>query len=1050
MRPAFALPLALGTLLATLQPAPPASAQGSALTDCRALLLRIVDKSCGPQNPCPQPDLVAADDACQQAVADDPANGEARLFRAYTRLMRLAEEDHAGPDFRTTLQGIFDRSGFSTDGEPDQYDLTADGRSLVEFTSVLPEATDPASFGRGDGSISKGDPFAGAWLEAGAYVLAIGAYRTDVEEVVQGAARFANTYTVLGNEIDGYRRALSDHGDYRIQVTGDVDTSTFDGSLTYDSENDTVSVDRIGLNVLSDGPVVFDVLSWEQGIESPGGHTNAPIDLNGDGEIAFFNAELFLFRDDGSLDESDLVADWERSRDDPPIDLPEDSPTGADLQHHVENAWLPAIEASLADLAAISDKRIEVSITSNSAPIIRLGEQDEDDPAAREVDYGDAKMFEAVLHAARATILLASALDVELDVDVFTPLVAAVNIQRELIDANPPLLTFLPGAAAPLAEANAANGAAIDAYLAASKFIRAESDDQFDDVFVIDDAAIQQESQLRTQLAGLRRSTLAPASLLCGRALWTAERREQINRVVGTQLDGRGALVDLNALYGQTAVSVRELIPQMDFESPGENLVRAPSYSPGGALLDTPFPDVTFNGVLLPTGDQLDCDADGVPDDGDGSGVLGDAPCTAGQLVGCDDNAPLVPNGPDAGTCLAGSILGAACATNDECGTGGTCSEAGTCTAGSVVGEPCASNGACGTGGSCTLAQDDGDGDGVGDATDNCTADPNADQADTDSLTFVARPLEIDAIEPDLWVQARESGDLRARSSEEGLFDLGSCDSATFRFHDFSFLYSAEVASLVEDDELLCLGRCPGGDCEPLYEIDLRTARLRDGTCVDAVGGSACAASGGWISYERVPVAGGDPVLFVAGPESAVDELAPGVFVEGFAFSLEGEGIEFACGDCDVASFEAAQNNLRAHRELCEGTAGLDLAISGEPFCARDPQTGERYEFELLSIINAYEQECIDGDDGATCAATEGFASYRRSAGDGRGDACDNCPADPNPDQADSNGDGVGDACTLVPEPGPAAAAAAALAALGLLAARRRTGIAARTEPPAR
>ena len=300
MRPAFALPLALGTLLATLQPAPPASAQGSALTDCRALLLRIVDKSCGPQNPCPQPDLVAADDACQQAVVDDPANGEARLFRAYTRLMRLAEEDHAGPDFRTTLQGIFDRSGFSTDGEPDQYDLTADGRSLVEFTSVLPEATDPASFGRGDGSISKGDPFAGAWLEAGAYVLAIGAYRTDVEEVVQGAARFANTYTVLGNEIDGYRRALSDHGDYRIQVTGDVDTSTFEGSLTYDSENDTVSVDRIGLNVLSDGPVVFDVLSWEQGIESPGGHTNAPIDLNGDGEIAFFNAELFLFRDDGS------------------------------------------------------------------------------------------------------------------------------------------------------------------------------------------------------------------------------------------------------------------------------------------------------------------------------------------------------------------------------------------------------------------------------------------------------------------------------------------------------------------------------------------------------------------------------------------------------------------------------------------------------------------------------------------------------------------------------------------------------------------------------
>lgn len=30
---------------------------------------------------------------------------------------------------------------------------------------------------------------------------------------------------------------------------------------------------------------------------------------------------------------------------------------------------------------------------------------------------------------------------------------------------------------------------------------------------------------------------------------------------------------------------------------------------------------------------------------------------------------------------------------------------------------------------------------------------------------------------------------------------------------------------------------------------------------------------------------------------------------------------------------------------------------------------------------------------------------------DRRGDACDNCPKIPNPDQTDSDGDGVGDAC---------------------------------------
>jgi hypothetical protein len=39
--------------------------------------------------------------------------------------------------------------------------------------------------------------------------------------------------------------------------------------------------------------------------------------------------------------------------------------------------------------------------------------------------------------------------------------------------------------------------------------------------------------------------------------------------------------------------------------------------------------------------------------------------------------------------------------------------------------------------------------------------------------------------------------------------------------------------------------------------------------------------------------------------------------------------------------------------------------------------------------------------------------------GDGYGDACDVCPVDPDPDQADRDGDGVGDACDPFPdEPG--------------------------------
>ncbi len=67
------------------------------------------------------------------------------------------------------------------------------------------------------------------------------------------------------------------------------------------------------------------------------------------------------------------------------------------------------------------------------------------------------------------------------------------------------------------------------------------------------------------------------------------------------------------------------------------------------------------------------------------------------------DNCPTTPNGPEGGTCSAGTI-----------------------------GDPCTSNGNCGCEGECSMNQEDGDSDGFGDACDNCTDNCNDEQLDAD------------------------------------------------------------------------------------------------------------------------------------------------------------------------------------------------------------------------------------------------------------------------------------------------------------------------------
>ena len=65
---------------------------------------------------------------------------------------------------------------------------------------------------------------------------------------------------------------------------------------------------------------------------------------------------------------------------------------------------------------------------------------------------------------------------------------------------------------------------------------------------------------------------------------------------------------------------------------------------------------------------DTDDDDDGVLDDGDGSGVVGDAPCADAVTTGCDDNCALVANADQAD--VDGNGLGDACDSEDADGDG--------------------------------------------------------------------------------------------------------------------------------------------------------------------------------------------------------------------------------------------------------------------------------------------------------------------------------------------------------------------------------------------
>jgi len=305
-------------------------------------------------------------------------------------------------------------------------------------------------------------------------------------------------------------------------------------------------------------------------------------------------------------------------------------------------------------------------------------------------------------------------------------------------------------------------------------------------------------------------------------------------------------------------------------------------------------------------------------------------------------------------------------------------------------------------------------------------------------------------------------------------FSCGRCAEATFADAVNIIGLEQEICGydskiprqIVQNDDRLCGLVLSTGRT---FEFDLLSFRGGE-ECVDADGGASCASAGDVTSYLRTgdrvgdvcdncandsnpdqadfdtdgigdvcddsdgddlvdaadncptdfnPGQGDSEDTLVIAPRNFFDAVEPGAGIQvgstnysGGGGPLTGVGIQFSCGTCVEATFADAVSVIGRENEICGYGYEIPRRIvqNDDRLCARVLSTGRKFEFDMLSFRGSVWEECADADDGASCAAAGSVTSYRRT-GDSVGDACDNCPNNSNPDQADVDADEIGDIC---------------------------------------
>ena len=429
---------------------------------------------------------------------------------------------------------------------------------------------------------------------------------------------------------------------------------------------------------------------------------------------------------------------------------------------------------------------------------------------------------------------------------------------------------------------------------------------------------------------------------------------------------------------------------------------------------------------------DVDDDDDGILDDGDGSTIVGDNPCVAGNTENCDDNCRLTQNplqtNPDSdafgSVCdncpllsnpsqldTDGDGLGDPCDDDDD--NDGVLDDGDLST---VIGDlPCASGATTDCDDNCIFldnpAQEDADGDAIGDGCDNCPGVDNFPQVDTDG----------DGV-GDLCDNCQTNPNFGQLDTDgDGLGD--ACDNCPNHFNDLQEdLDSDGLGDLCDGDD----------DGDGIFDDGDGSGSTLDNPCI--TGQFAACDDNCQRDYnpgqEDVE---GDGLGDVCDPDSDDDSRLD----DGDGSGTPGDN------PCVGGAFTNCDDNCPLVSNPNQNDSDNDAVGNACDNCTGDAnpdQLNNDYDFNLLDL-DLLGDVCDDDDDNdlilddgdlsdvigdtpctggntADCDDNCQFVQNTNQAdvdSDSVGEACDNCPGLSNPLQTDTDMDGVGDPCDNCP-----------------------------------